>query len=113
MKLRIGLIHIPGLVYEECFFFFFFARKRDSCGGKLKKYYSTQVEKYGESQASHLSLQCLMVKSWLNILAVPMGAPTALKNNKKKTSEISRAQWINASHFSNGQLKEDSCTWNE
>ena len=29
----------------------------------------------------HLGLQYLTAKSWLNIIAVPKGAPTALKKN--------------------------------
>ena len=57
----------------------FFSRESEAHAGEIKK---TQLEKYGESRASHLSLQCLTVKSWLNIIAVPMGAPTALKNKK-------------------------------
>ena len=75
---QIGLIRIPGLVWDECFF----SRESEAHAGEIKKYSSTQLIKFGESRASHLGLQCLTVKSWLNIIAVPMGAPTALKNKK-------------------------------
>ena len=56
-----------------------FSRESEAHAGEIKK---IQLEKYGESRGSHLGLQCLTIKSWLNIIAVPMGAPTALKNKK-------------------------------
>lgn len=68
----IGLIRIPGLAWDECFF----RAKARLMRGKINL---TQLEKYGEI---HLDLQYLTAKSWLSIIAVPMGAPTALKNRK-------------------------------
>lgn len=60
--------------------------------GKIKKYSLTQLEKYDESRASHPSLQCLTVKSWVNIIAVALGAPPALKN--KKTTWNVEEPWL-------------------
>ena len=57
----------------------FFSRESEAHAGEIKK---TQLEKYGESRASHLGLQCLTVKSWLNIIAVPMGAPNNTEKQK-------------------------------
>ena len=59
--------------------FIFFAHESEAHAGENKK---TLFDTAGKIQASHLRLQCLMVKSWLNIFAVPMGAPTTLKNQK-------------------------------
>lgn len=69
----IGLIRIPGLVWDECFV----SRESEAHAGE--KYPLTQLEKYGES---HFGSQYLTAKSWLNITAVHMAAPTALKNKK-------------------------------